>query len=147
MSTNTIPAGAFKQGCLRILDEVAETHGEVVITKRGKPVAKLVPVEQEKEREEEILAKLRGKARMLRERAGVPAAADVGGGLGSGRKALNLGRLWTPTLPSGGPAIQGGSVAPHGSDWKVRTASESRPSSSGKSLCWCESKGSISACR
>ena len=65
MATKTIPAGAFKQGCLRILDEVAETHGEVVITKRGKPVAKLVPVKQEKEREEEILAKLRGKARML----------------------------------------------------------------------------------
>jgi prevent-host-death family protein len=65
MSTKTIPAGAFKQGCLRILDEVAETHQEVVITKRGKPVAKLVPVKQEKEREEEILATLRGKAKML----------------------------------------------------------------------------------
>ena len=42
MSAKTVPAGAFKQGCLRILDEVAETHREVVITKRGKPVAKLV---------------------------------------------------------------------------------------------------------
>ena len=65
MSTKTIPAGLFKQGCLRILDEVAETHREVVITKRGKPVAKLVPVKQEREREEEILAKLRGKSRLL----------------------------------------------------------------------------------
>lgn len=65
MSTKTIPAGAFKQGCLRILDEVAETHREIVITKRGKPVARLVPVKQDREREEEILAKLRGKARML----------------------------------------------------------------------------------
>ena len=65
MSTKTIPAGAFKQGCLRILDEVAETHREVVITKRGKPVAKLVPVKQEREREAEILTKLRGKSRML----------------------------------------------------------------------------------
>jgi prevent-host-death family protein len=65
MSTKTIPAGAFKQGCLRILDEVAETHREVVITKRGRPVARLVPVKQAGEREEEILAKLRGKARML----------------------------------------------------------------------------------
>jgi prevent-host-death family protein len=65
MSTRTIPAGAFKQGCLRILDEVAEGHEEVVITKRGKPVAKLVPVKEEREREEEILARLRGKARML----------------------------------------------------------------------------------
>lgn len=65
MSIKTIPAGAFKQGCLRILDEVAETHREVVITKRGKPVAKVVPVQQEREREEEILTQLRGKARML----------------------------------------------------------------------------------
>lgn len=65
MSTTTIPAGVFKQGCLRILDEVAEMHREVVITKRGKPVAKLVPVQQEREREEEILARLRGKSRML----------------------------------------------------------------------------------
>lgn len=65
MSTKTIPAGAFKQGCLRILDEVAETHREVVITKRGKPVAKLVPVQPERDREEQILARLRGKSRML----------------------------------------------------------------------------------
>jgi prevent-host-death family protein len=65
MSTRSIPAGAFKQGCLRILDEVAQTHREVVITKRGKPVAKLVPVQPEREREEEILAPLRGKAVVL----------------------------------------------------------------------------------
>lgn len=65
MATRTIAAGAFKQGCLRILDEVAETHREVVITKRGKAVAKLVPVRQEREREEEVLARLRGKARLL----------------------------------------------------------------------------------
>jgi prevent-host-death family protein len=65
MSRKTIAAGAFKQSCLRILDEVALTHREVVITKRGKPVARLVPVQPEREREEEILAQLRGKARML----------------------------------------------------------------------------------
>lgn len=65
MSVRTIPAGAFKQGCLRILDEVAESHREVVITKRGKPVAKLVPVQPEREREAEILAKLRGKSKLL----------------------------------------------------------------------------------
>lgn len=65
MATKTIAAGAFKQGCLRILDEVAETHREVVITKRGKPVAKLVPIKEEREREEEVLATLRGKAKML----------------------------------------------------------------------------------
>jgi prevent-host-death family protein len=65
MSIKTIPAGVFKQGCLRILDEVAESHREVVITKRGKPVAKLVPVQEERAREEQILMTLRGRARML----------------------------------------------------------------------------------
>lgn len=65
MTTRTIAAGAFKQGCLRILDEVAETHRGVVITKRGKAVAKLVPIRDDREREGEILARLRGKAKLL----------------------------------------------------------------------------------
>ncbi|HYC56108.1 MAG TPA: type II toxin-antitoxin system Phd/YefM family antitoxin [Candidatus Binatia bacterium] len=38
-----MPAGKFKDGCLKTLDEVASTRTEVLITKRGKPVAKLVP--------------------------------------------------------------------------------------------------------
>lgn len=37
----TITAGKFKDICLQTLDEVA---AEVVITKRGRPVAKLVPI-------------------------------------------------------------------------------------------------------
>jgi prevent-host-death family protein len=39
-----IPAGEFKARCLQLMDEVQETGREVVITKRGRPVAKLVPV-------------------------------------------------------------------------------------------------------
>ncbi|MGH9380153.1 MAG: type II toxin-antitoxin system Phd/YefM family antitoxin [Thermoanaerobaculia bacterium] len=39
----TIAAGSFKQHCLRILDEVAVSGEPLVITKRGKPVAQLVP--------------------------------------------------------------------------------------------------------
>lgn len=38
----TIPAGVFKARCLAILDDVAATGGEVVVTKRGKPVARVV---------------------------------------------------------------------------------------------------------
>ena len=38
-----IAAGKFKDVCLTTLDEVAETRRSVVITKRGRPVAKLVP--------------------------------------------------------------------------------------------------------
>jgi prevent-host-death family protein len=37
-------AGAFKANCLRVMDEVQAKHETVVITKHGKPVAKLVPI-------------------------------------------------------------------------------------------------------
>lgn len=40
-----IGAGDFKAKCLQLLDDVAEHREPLVITKRGKPVAKLVPVE------------------------------------------------------------------------------------------------------
>jgi len=49
MKTKTMPAGQFKVHCLAIMDEVAAKRQAVVITKRGKPVAKLVPVEKEKD--------------------------------------------------------------------------------------------------
>jgi prevent-host-death family protein len=39
-----IAVGEFKAKCLSILDEVAITGRELIVTKRGKPVAKLVPV-------------------------------------------------------------------------------------------------------
>ena len=39
----TMAAGKFKDLCLKTLDEVARTKSTVVITKRGRPVAKLVP--------------------------------------------------------------------------------------------------------
>jgi len=39
-------AGAFKVHCLAVMDEVQSKRESVLITKRGKPVAKLVPVEK-----------------------------------------------------------------------------------------------------
>lgn len=36
-------AGKFKDQCLKVLDEVAERRTPVTITKRGRPVATLVP--------------------------------------------------------------------------------------------------------
>ncbi|MBV9155284.1 MAG: type II toxin-antitoxin system Phd/YefM family antitoxin [Acidobacteriaceae bacterium] len=41
----TIAAGTFKANCLAIMDEVQLRRQPVVITKHGKPVAKLVPVD------------------------------------------------------------------------------------------------------
>jgi prevent-host-death family protein len=42
-----IPAGEFKARCLQLMDNVNLSHEEIIITKFGKPVAKLVPVEEE----------------------------------------------------------------------------------------------------
>jgi prevent-host-death family protein len=61
MKTKTIPAGTFKARCLAIMDEVAAKRQAVIITKRGKPVAKLVPVEQEKD---DIFGFLKGKGKI-----------------------------------------------------------------------------------
>lgn len=43
----TVPAGKFKAQCLQILDDVQQNRREVVITKRGKPVARLAPITDE----------------------------------------------------------------------------------------------------
>jgi len=42
-----ISAGEFKSKCLKIMDNVNSCHEEVVITKHGKPVAKLIPYSKE----------------------------------------------------------------------------------------------------
>ena len=62
MKTRTIPAGTFKAQCLAIMDEVQKKRQAVVITKRGKPVAKLVPVEEAKD---DIFGFYKGKISIL----------------------------------------------------------------------------------
>ena len=44
--TRTMKASEFKARCLSLMDEVAEGGGEIVITKNGKPVSRLVPYRQ-----------------------------------------------------------------------------------------------------
>jgi prevent-host-death family protein len=57
----TIAAGEFKAKCLGLIDEVNATGNAVVITKRGKPMAKLLPFEvsSSKESPEAIFGCLR----------------------------------------------------------------------------------------
>ena len=55
-----IAAGKFKAQCLQLMDLVHDTHQQVVITKRGRPVAQLVAVNQEKPRP--VFGRLKGKA-------------------------------------------------------------------------------------
>ena len=57
-----IAAGSFKVHCLAIMDEVQAKRETVVITKRGKPVAKLVPVE---EQTDDLFGFLRGKVTIV----------------------------------------------------------------------------------
>ena len=40
----SLSATVFKAGCLAVLDKVARSGESITITKRGKPVAQLVPV-------------------------------------------------------------------------------------------------------
>ncbi len=57
----TMAAGAFKVHCLKVMDEVQAKRQAVLITKRGKPVAKLVPLETEKD---DIFGFFKGKIKV-----------------------------------------------------------------------------------
>jgi len=61
--TKTIGAGAFKAKCLSVMDDVHNGHGEIVVTKRGKPFVKIVPAQPEKP--ESIFGFLKGKAKIV----------------------------------------------------------------------------------
>ena len=44
-AVETMKATDFKTHCLAVLDEVSQNRREVVVTKHGKPVAKVCPVD------------------------------------------------------------------------------------------------------
>jgi prevent-host-death family protein len=54
-------AGSFKVHCLAVMDEVQSKREAVLITKRGKPVAKLVPADKETD---DIFGFLAGKGKI-----------------------------------------------------------------------------------
>jgi prevent-host-death family protein len=60
--TQKIADGAFKAQCLGLLDEVAQQRKEIVITKRGKPVARLVPMDQAKP---SVFGRMKGTGEIL----------------------------------------------------------------------------------
>ena len=45
MTETHVQASVFKARCLAILDEVAASHNTFIVTKNGRPVAKLVPLD------------------------------------------------------------------------------------------------------
>lgn len=61
----TIPAGQFKAQCLHLMDEVQKTGTAVIITKRGKPVARLVPDVQEEKPFRSLYGLTKGSMKIL----------------------------------------------------------------------------------
>ena len=57
-----MPAGEFKARCLRVMEDVKKYRVSVVITKKGRPVAQLVPAD---EPEREILGCMAGTATII----------------------------------------------------------------------------------
>lgn len=49
-TARTIPASQFRADCLNLIDEVAQSGEEIVITKHGIPAAKLTPLEKNRTR-------------------------------------------------------------------------------------------------
>ena len=62
MVMKTIAAGTFKAKCLRLMDEVQSTRQPLLITKKGRPVAKLVPAN---EPPDDIFGCMRGKVEIV----------------------------------------------------------------------------------
>ena len=54
----TIAISELKARCLRLVDDVARQRQEIIVTRRGKPIAKLVPFGDSVE--DDALARLRG---------------------------------------------------------------------------------------
>ena len=54
-----IQAGKFKAECLKIMDDVQAKKYSIIITKRNKPIAKLVPLEEENN---SLFGKMKGTA-------------------------------------------------------------------------------------
>jgi len=57
MSMKEISAATFKAQCLTLMEDVRSTRRPIVITKRGKPIAKLVPLDEPKD---EFIGRLKG---------------------------------------------------------------------------------------
>ena len=52
-----VPATEFKAKCLAYLDQVEQTHASITLTKHGRAVARLVPID---EAEHAVLGRLAG---------------------------------------------------------------------------------------
>ena len=57
-----IAAAQFKARCLTLMEDVRSTRVPLVVTKRGKPIVKLVPVDEDKD---DFFDRLKGEFRIV----------------------------------------------------------------------------------
>lgn len=62
MEARTMGAAEFKAKCLRVMDRVRDTRVPVVLTKKGVPIARLVPIDPP--RQKNVFGALKGKFRI-----------------------------------------------------------------------------------
>jgi len=55
-------ASAFKAQCLKVMNDIQATGEPVTVTKRGKPVVKVIPAESQKD---DIFGFMAGKAKII----------------------------------------------------------------------------------
>lgn len=65
MDTREISVSRFKATCLKLFDDIARSGDELIVTKRGRPVAKVVPVESPEELRARARDDLRGSITYL----------------------------------------------------------------------------------
>jgi len=53
-------AGEFKAKCLKIMDEINKTGKSMIVTKRGVPVMKVVPIRNAKKKKDDFFGRLKG---------------------------------------------------------------------------------------
>jgi len=88
----TIPAGEFKVRCLRVMDEVRKSRTPVVITKNGRPLAKLVPPDPPAP---DVFGCMAGTARIVGDVEAPGLAADTWRWVGRRSAAPRTGRSGT----------------------------------------------------
>ena len=86
-----MPAGEFKARCLRVMEDVKKYRTPVVITKKGRPVAKLVPPD---EPATDVFGCMAGSARIVGDIEAPALAAETWravGGKSVARRAKRVG--------------------------------------------------------
>jgi len=79
-----VPATEFKAKCLELMDRVAERGESFVITKRGRPVARLVPVDRRPK--DSIFGWLQGRAEVVGDIMGPAVAPETWEALRPGKR-------------------------------------------------------------